>query len=808
MRKKEWKIVTEERGSIQKACCGENEIIFRNDEYEGPALYVQRTNGIKRVELLREKDGVERFSGKVENVDFFLSYTKEEALKINIEIINNGETPFTPDRVFVRLGLDFYMESYPQWDNVYFPTLLRCEKNYFWGYVQKTNGDILAISCDRPIKSWKLDYNRVNDEHIGHRIYTCEIDLISMYPQPDRHPQDLQMLKKGEKIQRTICLWDCETEVNVGKYLFEKTKLPFLEVKRYTMEVGEKNFVEVYSCEPFSLQVFYKDELVESRTGVCTEKVVEIPFGPYQDKGIYTLILKTTDGKEACAEVFVREKYSWYLNAARKAAWDMPQKATTHLEGWNGFFSAFLAARYFPNKELDLKLQKHFDKVLANMYDIENAEPLTDPGRVCNTAVAAGMFVKAWEATEEKKYIDLAMRLGDWLMENQDKDGSYRAYAHMDGLGYPVTGKEKGLHYTAVFYIGKSMLELISAEEKAAKKYETEKRRFSEAVKRHYKSAEKAMHELMINLDNINTEGEITFEDGMISCSCSQLALFALLQKNEELRRKYTEAAIYMQKKHRCLEQRQVPDCRRRGGTLRFWEAQYDILADSNLMCSPHGWTAWNVYGLWYLYLLTGEKEYLEQTMDTVGAGMQLINLEDGKLRWAFLNDPCIITGLWKENPHKKGTGMRVQTVVGEEYLDMISGWYRVKNDKPVGAFLSRALITNEGPKVSDNIGGCCDNDVHENFKAMAEVALNKAYIIIRNGNAETWNCHAELNEHIWRIVPSEKVVEFIHINSDGSNSFEIKFNEANLLITDITGMQWIGKDGPVSEKSVVNGVA
>ncbi len=50
-----------------------------------------------------------------------------------------------------------------------------------------------------------------------------------------------------------------------------------------------------------------------------------------------------------------------------------------------------------------------------------------------------------------------------------------------------------------------------------------------------------------------------------------------------------------MMQSHRCLEQLLIPDARMNGATLRFWEAQYDVLIGGslNMMNSPHGWTAW-----------------------------------------------------------------------------------------------------------------------------------------------------------------------------------------------------------------------
>lgn len=81
----------------------------------------------------------------------------------------------------------------------------------------------------------------------------------------------------------------------------------------------------------------------------------------------------------------------------------------------------------------------------------------------------------------------------------------------------------------------------------------------------------------------------------MISCSALQLGFFALTLPEQE-RAPYIEAAEHMISIHRCLEQMVVPDCRMRGATLRFWEAQYDVMIRGNMLNSPHGWSSWKNY--------------------------------------------------------------------------------------------------------------------------------------------------------------------------------------------------------------------
>lgn len=148
------------------------------------------------------------------------------------------------------------------------------------------------------------------------------------------------------------------------------------------------------------------------------------------------------------------------------------------------------------------------------------------------------------------------------------KDGSYRS------------GRT---HYTCVIYPAKSMLELVVTERNAG---------LSERSRVHFESARKAIRNLYELMDNIATEGQMTFEDGMISCESLQMAYLALLTDDKKEKQELTQAAEIILNKHKCLEQQFLPDCRVRGCTLRFWEARYDVNFFANMLNCPHGWTS------------------------------------------------------------------------------------------------------------------------------------------------------------------------------------------------------------------------
>ena len=99
----------------------------------------------------------------------------EESFCYHIHIKNETDRDITPKAVVLRLGIDSYMNRYPEWKEKLFPTTLRCEKTHFWGYFSAPSGMCAGIACASPIASWRNLYNQVTygtTVHYGHRIYT------------------------------------------------------------------------------------------------------------------------------------------------------------------------------------------------------------------------------------------------------------------------------------------------------------------------------------------------------------------------------------------------------------------------------------------------------------------------------------------------------------------------------------------------------------------------------------------------------------------------------------------------------------
>lgn len=584
---------------------------WRTDEY-GKNFYIIK-NG--KTELLHYKTGCYSEKG----IDF--SVTEEinnDVLKISIEL--SAKEKVTAECFGFRLGIDTYMDKYPQWNSKFFSTALRCEKNGFWSCFMTPEGKMLSVCSPSKIISWKNEYNRAGGD-VGHRIYTSSIEFINTKKQPKRHPENSICEISEEPLKYEIYYSYVPDETYFSEFVYKYAGVHIPTVNKYTLEKGEKLFIDTKE---------YESELLDGLNFLNTPGNAEL-------------------------SVYVRKDWFYYLNCAQKKALKCQQKPGTHCESWYGYFTMAEYAKIIKDAEYTKKLCAEFDSFFQNLTKGSKRKKMKQkalPHRLQNVSAMISLLSDFYELTENKKYLDYADDMAKWLMKLQSKkDGSYRSHR---------------THYTCVIYPAKSMLELAVTERKAG---------FSQRSKIHFESARRAIKNLYELMDNIATEGQMTFEDGMISCESLQMAYLALLTDDEKEKIELTKAAEIILNKHRCLEQHFLPDCRVRGCTIRFWEARYDVNFFANMLNCPHGWTSWKNYASYYLYMLTGKLYYLKDLMNTMGACMQCID-ENGELRWAYIADPCV-SGLRLKKGCKPDNISFENSIVGEEYLSMISDWFR-----------------------------------------------------------------------------------------------------------------------------------
>jgi len=647
-------------------------IPFRTDDY-GKMFYTETENGVC---LIPYKLGCYSFG----DIDLSIAENFEDnLLKISVSIKANKKIFLK--RFGMRLGIDCYMSSYPDWNNKFFPTALRCEKGGFWSCFVSPLGKMISVCSPSKIVSWKNEYSKLPND-VGHRIYTSSVEFINTYKNPERHPESPIVLD-GKPINIELYYAMPKDYNELCDFISKYAKIHIPSVNKFTLEQGEKLYID---SKPFDKEL---------KSGLNT-----LTFDSFAETSVY-----------------IRKNWDYYLECAANSALKCQQKPGTHCESWYGFFSLAAFAKIKNNTEFTNKVVSLFEDIFAKLTEKINGKYFmrkeTIPVRIQNISSLVSLLADMWELTDNGDYLDRANSLAESIIALQSSDGAYR---------------RNGTHYTCVIYPAKSMLELALAEKQAG---------LTDRYNTHFESAYKAIKDLQNRLDDIETEGEMTFEDGMITCEALQIAFLALQLPEGEEKTNLIKAAEYLINKHRCLEQSFIPDCRTRGCTLRFWEARYDLNFFSNMVNAPHGWTSWKNYATYYLYLLTGNADYLRDTMDTLGACIQCVD-SDGNLNWGYVLDPCIVGERLSKSSQKGNIKTEISTV-GECYMPMISDWWRQDEEKLILQFL---YPLDDPTNWDNNYGGSCDNDVHEHFKCLFETVFGKAFIHLAN-DVLTYNCFA-----------------------------------------------------------------
>lgn len=700
----------------------------------GPSFYVN--TGSDDVVAQWHPDGRYTYAADIDGINCELQYTKWRNLPaIRITMRNRSHTPFQPVKAGLKLGIDTYMEKYPEWNHKFFPTLMRNERSHFYGYMQTPGGSVLGIVSPDAVASWSVDYNLGYQDpppfwFMGHRIESLNLDLMNALPLPAHNPQNQWMLKDGETRTWTVAFVNIASLNDYERTMNKLTAMPMLEMPNTACDANGKVEFAVYGSKP-EVSVVGADgktiRLTQRTSGGRNIYACVLPEpGQYDVKA-------TVEGRTLTGMLVRPKSWQWAMERAREGALKYHQKATSHVESWYGFHSSFIAAKYFKEPKLDAKLSQRFDYLYTLLHDTVSVEPKFHKSRIQNTSGTIGMLVDKYEAYGNLADLRHASQLADWLVDNnQRKDGAY---------------VNRNTVYTSVIYVAKSILELALVEKRlgATDKF------WADKAAKHYESAKRAIDQLVGADGDFETEGELTFEDGMISCSALQIGMLALMQNDDNARRKYSNAMLKILNSHDCLTQLRVPDARRRGGTMRYWEAQYDVQMLPNMFNSPHGWSGWRAYATYYAYLLTGNERWLRESYNAASAFSCLADYKTGDLRWAFVVDPYLrvtqacsadthvtADSLSFGNPHPQLYKTR-QFTIGEQYVPMISDWQTVNTQ---------------------------DNDVHELFKYIGESMLTNAFVIEReDGQLYGYNCKVTKYGDRWSVEPNERQMTNLHCN-------------------------------------------
>lgn len=757
---KDWSVNISEQGKIMTYTTnkgGQEELVqFRVDEHAGPAF--------EGVELSADKDGKFLYSGRRGDIRYSLQYKNDNGvLLVDACIENTGNKIYLPKYERLILGLNTYMEKYPNWNDKFFPTMLRSEKTHFWGYAMTPSERVFAFASPDPLASWNYEYfnygNIENHEkalRTGHRIFTVSMDVLHCLPLPDRHPQHLTKIEPGNKVSFKLYMKELAGLDDLSDFYSELTKAPVIELENYTVaakyesvkgtiRADTKPHVMVFGPQNYATEIGIKE---------VGDNLYCFEFKANRGVGNYRITAQTDNGKISEAIAYFRDDWSWYLNQARKEALEAKPTDTHHAECFYPLYTYFLARRYLPNKEVDDKCEEIYNEIFSVLYDPTVKEMRDGKFRIQDAATMIGVLTDRYQVTGDIKDMENAAGLVDFLIKKQREDGAY------------YNGHR---HYTSVIYLAKSIMEYLESAKVLADAYPD----WKPIYKKHYDSVKRSVDDLAKRKDDVQTEGQMTFEDGMISCSATQLALAALREPEEHKKKEYTDASLYLTDKHQCLTLLRTPDSRMYGATLRFWESQYTVNLMHGNMNTPCGWSAWKTYGIWYQYLLTGNEEFLKLAMNELGTFMQLIDYETGRFRFSFAPDPYIEAEQYLETPIGSGKAELQPVIIGEQYIEPISYWHRYPHE----TWRKKWGI---------------DNFNHEVIKCMTEISLANAYVVeLEDGQFNSYGCELTLNGNTLVVIAKESLTDKLHVNL--KNTYDIEFRaKTTETYKNIFGMKWV----------------
>jgi hypothetical protein len=566
-----------------------------------------------------------------------------------------------------------------------------------------------------------------------------------------------------------------ETLEAVKPTLAVSARAPMLDLYRATLEPGQPAELRIMSLSPVTATITTPAGTnLECKIADQGTNLHNAIFAETAEYGDYFIRVQDKAGKMATGRFFVRPPWSWYLKQARlEALRQTPRADTSSIDGYSceSYYSLlgfYLAAKHYPDPAIDTKGDRLLEKVLERLFREKDGKRFSgNPERITNGEFMISLLVKRYEAAGDIASLEMANEFAEYLLSRQHKDGYYGGY----GMA----------NYNAVLYPAKALMELMAAEKKLTKDSPIWRQRYE----RHSQSIKRAIDHMVAQGRDVKTEGVGTYEDGAVSCTGTQIAMFALLQEDPKERAKYTAAARQFVSDHACLTRLLDTDSRSIGATSRWWEAWNDVKRSAQMMTSPHGWSGWRLYGVYYLYLLTGEEQYLQGVMNAMGACTQLLEWPSGRLRQAFVIDPHVHNFKREPDPADPMRGKRMPVVTCEDYIETIGDWWGPSN-KGTG-YLDRA-----------EWGWTGDGIPYEIFKAMEEIVVIQAFVIERaDGTIIGYNCKASLKDKTIEVLPAEAMVQRVHVNLKTPRRVRVNFTNEKVSADCQAGMQWLATPKP-----------
>jgi len=583
-------------------------------------------------------------------------------------------------------GVDMYMDKYPDYNGKLMPTGLSCGGGLANGrgdwcagcastaVLLSPDGKALLLASPQALDSYQLEYESGGG---GHRIRTLSWDCINAVdPRPDNYHTSTPQFQAGESREWLFyvapleaegppgergaaaadrCLDDaigCAVVGLLGKPCAIWGGWP-ARTRRELLVYADASQEVDGLAENANLRVWPAGSAPESPGGAAEAPLAmprrvsapgsgaEVVLRRYwvepkvlpqqrpQELFGLTLFYRSagiTRSTAAASVCFPWRSWSWYLGVCtafiRKF---VPPKCGISCEQYMGAMALAAEQRFgAPSRSQQQYLEDFVEHELMQVaFDRKTGAPFFYPSRIQNISCAmdicrltylAALAQPSASGGPAERWLGYAWALAGALLESQAPGG---------GL---FNGN---VLYTCVYYPAKSLMDL------------------ADCLRAHGRASDAdwlqgrirlCLADLLKRGDNLDTEGEATYEDGAIACCALQLAQWFRATGDEA----YLRAAQKIAAGHRCLEFRSA-NARTNGATVRFWEACYGM-GYGLCLNTPHGWSAWTGHMHYQLYLATADLFHLFRFMDNLMAILAgLVSPDDnGIVYYTYTPDPTI----------------------------------------------------------------------------------------------------------------------------------------------------------------------
>ena len=217
--------------------------------------------------------------------------------------------------------------------------------------------------------------------------------------------------------------------------------------------------------------------------------------------------------------------------------------------------------------------------------------------RVQEQFFAVGIFFDAYALTNNKKYLNYAIKTLDCLLDFHQKGNG--------GIFTRFEGRSSDCDYTTVCCPMINVVDAAVALKEIA----------SEKSKKYALAAKKMAEYVYLRGENFPTEtdeqnfAEPFVEEGSISCSA--LTLLYYCAKIERVEKYIEKAKEFLNLHDNWVIKTHIAPMYY--STLRWWETKWEGDKDGNAMCCGHAWTIWRAEADYWYYKVSGDKNYLEK---------------------------------------------------------------------------------------------------------------------------------------------------------------------------------------------------